>query len=102
MSTPKSGKKLTAEEIETLRRWVEEGAPYDEHWSYVKPVRPTLPRVANVAWPRNAIVLRVVESATLRGPSGSWEQRAGWQGCSAVRWRRRFPVEDQPPWVPPP
>src|SRR6185369_2960796 len=45
MPPPKSGKKLTPKQIELLRRWVEQGAPYATHWSYVKPVRPVLPEV---------------------------------------------------------
>ena len=34
---------LTAAEKELLRRWIEEGAPWSEHWAYVPPVRPELP-----------------------------------------------------------
>jgi Protein of unknown function (DUF1553)/Protein of unknown function (DUF1549)/Planctomycete cytochrome C len=43
MPPPKTGKKLTAKEVETLKRWVSEGGKYATHWSYVKPVRPTIP-----------------------------------------------------------
>jgi hypothetical protein len=49
------GKKLSAHEIETLTRWVNEGAPYARHWSYAKPVRPSAPEVLARAWPRNPI-----------------------------------------------
>ncbi len=71
MPPPRSGKKLSADEIKTLRRWVEQGAPYAEHWSHVKPDRPEVPRVSNAAWPRNAIdvfILERLEKAGL-GPS---------------------------------
>ena len=54
-----SGKNLSAREIKTLTDWVRQGAPYAEHWSYVKPTRPAVPKVARNAgdstWPRNAI-----------------------------------------------
>ena len=40
------GKPLTLDEIEVLRRWIEQGAPYAAHWSYVKPVKPTPPDCA--------------------------------------------------------
>ena len=40
-----SGKKLTPREIDLLTRWIEQGAEYAQHWSYVKPVRPPLPAV---------------------------------------------------------
>ncbi len=46
---------LTAEEIELVKRWIDEGAKFDAHWSYVKPRRAALPAVKNQAWPRNAI-----------------------------------------------
>jgi len=50
-----SGRKLTAEQIETLRQWIDQGAAWDEHWSFVAPRRPALPAVKNADWPRNAI-----------------------------------------------
>src|SRR3954468_24333865 len=42
-----SGKKLTPREIDLLKRWIEQGAEYAQHWSYVKPVRPGLPKIQN-------------------------------------------------------
>jgi len=50
-----SGKKLTAAQRELLKRWVAEGALYQQHWSFVPPKRPDLPKVAHAVWPRNAI-----------------------------------------------
>ena len=37
--TSDSGKKLTATQIETLKRWVEQGAKYQAHWSLIAPQR---------------------------------------------------------------
>ena len=51
----KTGKNLSPAQIESLRRWIAQGAPYATHWSYVKPVRPQLPEVKNKRWIRNAI-----------------------------------------------
>ncbi|MEK0437150.1 MAG: hypothetical protein RLZZ233_121 [Verrucomicrobiota bacterium] len=34
--------KLTAKQLATLRRWIEEGAPYEPHWAFTAPIRPTL------------------------------------------------------------
>ena len=46
---------LTAGEIVTLQRWVEQGAPYAQHWSF-QPIEPvTVPDVAQTEWPRNEI-----------------------------------------------
>jgi hypothetical protein len=35
--------KLTAEQIETLRLWIEQGATYEEHWAYKNLERPPVP-----------------------------------------------------------
>jgi mono/diheme cytochrome c family protein len=55
MPPTKSSKKLSQEEINLLKRWVAEGAPYATHWAYEKPVRPPLPNVANKDWPRTGV-----------------------------------------------
>ncbi|MCA8976085.1 MAG: PSD1 domain-containing protein [Planctomycetes bacterium] len=46
MPPPHTGKVLTAAEIDTLRRWVAAGAAYERHWSFVAPVRPSVPATA--------------------------------------------------------
>ncbi len=38
-----SNKKLTPEQIELMRRWIEQGAPFETHWSFVTPEKPPLP-----------------------------------------------------------
>ncbi|MEY5006486.1 MAG: hypothetical protein RI969_1574 [Verrucomicrobiota bacterium] len=43
MPPPEAHKpKLTAKQRETLRRWIEEGAPYEPHWAFTAPQRPAL------------------------------------------------------------
>ena len=51
MPPPESSKTLSDSEIDTLRRWVEGGAPYERHWSFVPPLRPLLPTEAVAANP---------------------------------------------------
>jgi hypothetical protein len=51
----KTGKTLTSAQIEMLRRWIADGAPYATHWAYVKPVRPPIPEVKNKNWPVNDV-----------------------------------------------
>jgi hypothetical protein len=46
---------LTPQEIETLRKWVEAGAPWNNHWAFVPPSKATPPDVANDDWPINEI-----------------------------------------------
>jgi hypothetical protein len=36
-------RKLSAKEIETLKRWVEQGAAWGKHWSFEPPVKPRVP-----------------------------------------------------------
>ena len=55
MPPPATKKSLTAEQKETLRRWIAEGAEYEKHWSFLTPVRPPLPEVKNQSWVRNPI-----------------------------------------------
>ncbi|MGD9632424.1 MAG: DUF1553 domain-containing protein [Pirellulales bacterium] len=50
-----SGKSLTPEQIELVRRWIQQGAPWKEHWSFAPCRRPELPGVSHRDWPRNAI-----------------------------------------------
>ncbi len=38
MPTPESHKSLSAKEIEILKKWIEQGAGYEEHWAY-QPVK---------------------------------------------------------------
>ena len=55
MPPPKSRKKLTAAQKETLKKWIAEGAEYQAHWSFITPERPKVPEVKNKAWVRNPI-----------------------------------------------
>jgi hypothetical protein len=47
--------KLSDREIGLIRRWIEEGAQWQRHWSFIPPKRPPLPEVQQKKWPRNAI-----------------------------------------------
>ena len=40
-----SGRQLTPRQIELLRRWIEQGAKWDAHWSFVAPKRPAVPKI---------------------------------------------------------
>jgi hypothetical protein len=69
MPPPLTKKQLTADQKETLRRWINEGAAYQPHWSLIAPVRPPLPAVKNAGWCRNPIdyfVLARLEAAGLQ------------------------------------
>ena len=55
MPPAKAGKRLTTQEVDTLKRWIDAGAPYAQHWAYVKPSRPALPKVSDSKWPLTPI-----------------------------------------------
>jgi cytochrome c553 len=69
MPPANSGKRpLSDAEKELLRRWIEDGAVYETHWSFVPPVKPPLPAVDDARWPRGEIdrfVLARLEEAGL-------------------------------------
>ncbi|MEL7496698.1 MAG: PSD1 and planctomycete cytochrome C domain-containing protein [Planctomycetota bacterium] len=46
---------LRPEEIELIKKWIEQGANYETHWSFVKPVRSDVPPASIVSWGRNEI-----------------------------------------------
>ena len=68
---PMGGDALKAEQIELIRKWIDQGAVWPaseaesaihnsqstipQHWAYVKPVRPAIPQIKNQAWVRNPI-----------------------------------------------
>ncbi|MFI5007085.1 MAG: PSD1 and planctomycete cytochrome C domain-containing protein, partial [Solirubrobacterales bacterium] len=64
-----SGKeRLSPAQIATLRRWIEEGAEWQPHWSYIPPSRTPPPAVKRAGWARNPVdvfVLAEIEKAGL-------------------------------------
>ena len=72
MPPPAFRRPLSAAQIATVKRWIDEGAAWGRHWAFVPPRRPALPPVRNTAWPRTAIdrfVLARLESEGLT-PAG--------------------------------
>ncbi|MDQ3012728.1 MAG: DUF1549 domain-containing protein [Acidobacteriota bacterium] len=63
------GGQLKPEQIELIKRWIDEGAAWPEdqsasrnsqsaiprHWAFVTPTRAALPEVKNAAWPRTPV-----------------------------------------------
>jgi cytochrome c553 len=69
MPPARAGPPLTAEQIQMLTRWVEQGAKYAEHWAFVPPKRPPVPAVKDAAWsctPVDAFILAVLEGNSLK------------------------------------
>ncbi len=63
-----SGRKLSTEQIELIRNWIDSGAKWETHWAFVPPQRPALPPVKDEKWVRTPIdrfVLARLEQAGL-------------------------------------
>jgi len=78
MPPPKSNLSLSKEEIELLRRWVQQGAEWKKHWAFIPVGELAVPEVKNKKWPRNEIdrfVLARLESEKLKpGPEATKER----------------------------
>ena len=55
MPPPESNLKLSVNEKEILKKWIEQGAKWDSHWSYNKPEYPKPPETSHSAWINNEI-----------------------------------------------
>ena len=61
-------RQLRPEEIELLRRWIEQGATYESHWAFASPRRPAIADREDGTWARNSIdhfVLKQLAGANL-------------------------------------
>ncbi|MCX6853914.1 MAG: DUF1549 domain-containing protein, partial [Verrucomicrobia bacterium] len=68
MPPPESHKTLKPEQIALVKEWIAEGAPWQPHWSLIKPERTPLPVVKNTAWvksPVDSFVLSKLEALNL-------------------------------------
>ncbi|HRQ89021.1 MAG TPA: DUF1549 domain-containing protein, partial [Bacteroidia bacterium] len=93
MPPPDSKMQLTPTEIATLDRWIEEGAEYEAHWSFV-PLPESVPVPDAKGWGTNEIDAFVLAQLRKRGFSPSPE-------TSREKWLRRvsFDLAGLPPTV---
>ncbi len=55
MPPPESGKTLSKQQIEMLKQWVADGAPYEAYWAYVPPVAHRAAQVNDESWARDPL-----------------------------------------------
>ena len=55
MPPPESNLSLSDYEVKLIKRWIEQGAEWKPHWSFIKPEKAILPKVEQHDWPQNAI-----------------------------------------------
>lgn len=73
MPPVRAGRQLTRAQIELIGRWIDQGAKWQKHWSFIPPERPAPPPVQNKKWVRNAIDSFVLERLEREGLAPSPE-----------------------------
>ncbi len=74
MPPPSSNLSLTAEEKAILIKWVQQGAKWKEHWSFIPPEKPEVPAISEQTWTQaNPIDNFVQRSLVRKGVSPNLE-----------------------------
>ncbi|MFO0468218.1 MAG: DUF1549 domain-containing protein, partial [Bacteroidota bacterium] len=71
MPPPKANLALSADEIEILGKWIDQGAVYKPHWAFLAPKKAKIPAVKKKNWPKNEIDYFVLAEMEKRGLSPS-------------------------------
>ncbi len=69
---------LTGQEIQLIKKWIEQGAQYERHWAFTTPVKSSLPKVRNEDWALNEIdyfILQKLEQAKLQPNEAADKER---------------------------
>jgi hypothetical protein len=66
---PPEGRRLAGRELDTLRRWIEEGAQWQEHWAFRPLSRPTIPAVSGISNPIDAFIRNRLAARQLPVPA---------------------------------
>jgi hypothetical protein len=61
MPPPEMKKHLSEDQKELLEKWIEQGAEYEPHWSFIPPAKAELPNSTESDWPINAVDHFVLE-----------------------------------------
>jgi len=62
MPPPESNLKLSDNEKFILRTWIEQGANWESHWSYTKPILPQIPQTTYKQWANNELITNLTET----------------------------------------
>ena len=80
MPPPNSNLTLTNYEIDLIEKWIDQGAEWKEHWSFIPPAKPEVSKVNDEEWVENPIdnfVLNRLEQKGLKpSPESSKETRS--------------------------
>lgn len=67
MPPPDSHLNLSETEKAVLVKWIEQGAPYERHWSFIPPARPKVPEIRGDVYAKNAIDYFVIDQLERMG-----------------------------------
>lgn len=83
MPPPESNRMVSPAQIELIRRWIAQGAPYEKHWAFVPPEKAPIPKVTGSGWARqpfDRFVLAKLERENLQptpeAKPAAWLRRA--------------------------
>lgn len=86
MPPPEHGRSLNEKEIESLKRWIEQGATWSKHWSFEKPALPPKPKLQNGDWCRTSVDPFVLHELESNGIAPAVDE-------SPHRWLRRAAID---------
>ena len=92
MPPRKTKMNLSAEQKEILKQWIQQGADYQQHWSFVVPTRPPLPAIKASFWPRNAMDSFILARLEKEG----WQPQQAADRVTLIR-RLTFDLTGLPP-----
>jgi hypothetical protein len=77
---------LSKKQMDTVRLWIEQGADWREHWAFVPPQRPDLPKIKDTAWPKNDLDHFILTRLEKEGLSPS-------EPAAREKWLRRVTLD---------
>ncbi len=83
---------LSPQQIDVLRRWIKQGAKWEDHWAFVAPKQQALPAVKHGNWPRQPLDRFILARLEKEGLSPSPEADK-----SALLRRASFDLTGLPP-----
>ena len=66
MPPAETHKSISDAELETLTAWIADGAPYEDHWAFITPVRPAVPDAASGHHPIDRFITARLDQAGLK------------------------------------
>ncbi|WP_236252680.1 PSD1 and planctomycete cytochrome C domain-containing protein [Echinicola sp. 20G] len=68
---PPEGPPLDPKEIDILKKWINQGAKWEDHWSFIPPTDKEIPEISESGWTDNPIDAFVLEKMEEKGLSPS-------------------------------